>query len=460
MSANTVVQCTMTMLGHSTRIKAQLFEHQKAILRELEKRRYFAVFAEQGTSKTLPMLIHALRLYKAGAIRHALVVCPNSVKGSWSRDIQQFFSPLEQRLFEKFLTVTTYDLIWRRPELDREWDMMVLDESHFIKNRTSNRFRGQIKKVGGRRQRVTNGIQQISRRSKFRYIMTGTPIGNSRWEEIWAQFDFMNPDIFGPYSHFEKRYCIIGQYYRPVAYKNLDELKAIIAQHSIWIRKADCMDLPEKLPPERLTLELEERKLYKEMLQNYIAELDIEAKNPLARMVKLRQLCSGHIKDETGKVHKVKCAKPAALDEFLENWDKKLVIFAEFEESIADICRVLDKRQIQYVTLDGRQRDKQIWKRFQTEPDLQVIVCQYRSAATGIDLYAADTMLFYEPTLSSQTFEQACDRIHRAGQKEKCSYILFETAGTVEVKIWDALMRHRDFNETEFRDYIQSFKKE
>jgi len=436
-----------------------LFEHQKLILQELARRSYFAIFAEQGTSKTLPMLIHALRLFKAGAIRHALVVCPSSVRGSWSRDVQRFFSPLERRLFDRFLTVTTYDLIWRRPELDREWDMMVLDESHFIKNRTSNRYRGQIKKVDGKRRRVTNGIQQISRRSKFRYIMTGTPIGNSRWEEIWAQFDFMNPDIFGPYSHFEARYCILGQHFKPIEYRNVEELKAIIAQHSIWIRKSDCLDLPEKLPPERLTLELEERKLYKEMLANYIQELDIEAKNPLARLTKLRQMCSGHIRDESGTVHRLKCAKPAALDEFLENWEKKLVIFAEFEESIADICRVLDRRGIRYVTLDGRQKDKQIWKRFQEEPDLQVIVCQYRSAAAGIDLFAADTMLFYEPTLSSQTFEQACDRIHRPGQREKCSYILFETAGTVEVKIWNALMKHRDFNETELRAFVEEVRK-
>jgi Superfamily II DNA/RNA helicases, SNF2 family len=436
-----------------------LFAHQSTIIANAEERirrglPFYAIFAEQGTSKTLTMLVLALRLYKGGEIRHALVVCPNSVRGSWSRDIDRFFSPIERRLFDRFLTVTTYDLIWRRPELDRDWDMMILDESHFIKNRTSNRYFGQVKKVGDRRRHVTNGIKQISRQSKFRYILTGTPIGNSRWEEIWTQFNFLDPEIFGPYSHFEKRYCILGKYYKPVAYKNVDELKAIIAEHSIWIRKADCMDLPDKLPPERLTLELQEKKLYKEMLQNYIAELDIEAKNPLARMVKLRQMCSGHIKDDSGEVHRLKCEKPAALNEFLENWDKKLVIFAQFEQSIADIEKVLQKRKINYVTLDGRQKDKQIWKRFQTEQDVQVIVCQYQTAAAGIDLFAADTMIFYEPTLSSQTFEQACDRIHRAGQTQKCSYILFETAGTVEVKIWDALMRHRDFNETELYDFV------
>lgn len=442
-------------------MKRQLFAHQNTILSLLSENRYFAIFAEQGTSKTLPMLIHILNLFKSGLIRTALVICPNSVRGSWFRDIARFFNPLEQRLFDKVLTVTTYDLIWRRVELDQEWDLMCLDESHFIKNRSSNRYTGQVKLVQNpktgkqKRTRVANGIQQISRCSSYRYIMTGTPIGNSRWEEIWSQFNFLHPDILGKYSKFEDDYCVIGQFYKPIAYKNIDQLKAIIGQYSVRFLKADCLDLPDKLPPETLTLELKEKKLYKEMLQNYIADFDIEAKNPLSRMVKLRQLCSGHIRDEDGTVHRLKCDKISALDEFMESWEKKLVIFAQFEQSIEDICTLLKIRKIKFVTLDGRQKDKRIWQRFQSESDVRVIVCHYQTASAGIDLFAADTILFYEPTLSSQIFEQVCDRIHRSGQVEKCSYILFQIEGTVEVKIWNALMKHRDFNENELQVFIR-----
>ncbi|MEL7609522.1 MAG: DEAD/DEAH box helicase [Bacillota bacterium] len=436
------------------------YMHQNIALSHLRTNRCFALFMEQGTAKTRPVLMRILELYKSGGISSALVVCPKAVRGSWESDIAAFFNKLDQILLKRCLTITTYDLIWRRPELDRQWDLMVLDESHFIKNRNSNRYAGQMKTAVDpvtkkrRRRRVTRGIRDISRNALYRYILSGTPIGNSRWEEIWAQFDFLDPGILGKYADFEKRYCILDAYYKPCAYRHVDELKEIIAAHSYRITKAECLDLPEKLPPERYSLELLEKRQYKEMLKNYIEGLDIEAKNPLARMTKLRQICSGHIKDEQGTVHKLKAEKAAALNEFLENWDKKLVIFAEYRESIADIRHVLLKRGALHIVLDGDQKDKTIWRRFQEDPEIRVIVCQYRTASAGITLNAADTTLFYEPTLSSQAFEQACDRTHRAGQREKCSYILFETTGTVEVKIWSALLRHRDFSENELWSFV------
>lgn len=437
-----------------------MYAHQDTIYDKIATHDFYAVFAEQGTGKTLPMLKHILRLIQSGRIRNALIICPKAVRGSWDRDIDKFFNRLEQALLHKCLVVTTYDLIWRRPEYNRGWDLVCLDESHFIKNRTSCRYAGQFQTVEdsttGRKKRIhTAGIKHISLSARYRYIMTGTPIGNSHWEEIWAQFNFLSPEIFGKYSDFERRYCILNQFYKPWRYINVEELRDKILAHSFRITKVECLDLPEKLPPERFTVELREKTLYKEMLQNYIAELDIEAKNPLSRLTKLRQMCSGSVLDENGKPHRLDCDKPGILEEFLDNWEKKLVIFAEYKESIRDITKALGKKKVSYVVLDGAQKDKTIWRRFQEDPKIQVIICQYRTGSAGIDLFAADTILFYEPTLSSQTFEQAGDRIHRPGQKEKCSYILFETEGTVEAKIWNALMRHRDFDETELWQYVK-----
>lgn len=421
----------------------EYYQHQLKEIELLSSHSFFALFAEQGTGKTLPTLQHILNLIVSGKITTALIICPKSVMGSWERDIKKF-SSIYQRMLQKAVQIINYDLVWRRPEYLRSWGCVVLDESHFIKHRTSRR---------------SKFILKLGRLAKYRYILTGTPVGNSHWEELWSQFNFLDPAIFGKYSQFEKQYCILNQYYKPYRYIHVDDIRQQIAPYVFSVRKNECLDLPNKLPPERYGIELKEKKLYKEMLKNYIEELDIEAKNPLARLTKLRQMCSGFVPDENKSLHTLKCEKQSALNDFLENWNSKLVIFAEYKQSIKDIRAVLSKHKIKAVTLDGEQKDKNIWKNFQANPEIQVIVCQYRSAAQGIDLFAADTILFYEPTLSSQIFEQACDRIHRVGQTQKCSYILFETAGTIETKMWNSLQRHHDFDESELWNALKEVQK-
>ncbi|MDL2280352.1 DEAD/DEAH box helicase [Selenomonadales bacterium OttesenSCG-928-I06] len=414
-------------------------KHQEKAIERMGYNFFFALFMEQGTGKTLCALAHILKLLLSGEIKNCLVVCPKPVIQGWFNDIQ-LFKPFFRSILLKHMTIINYDMVWRREEFFKNWDCIILDESHYIKNRTSRRSKFLLK---------------CAKTAKYKYILTGTPIGNSHWEEIWSQYSFLHFSIFGKYSAFEKKYCVLNEYFKPCYYKNVDELKQIIYTHAYAVKKEDCLDLPDKLPPQRQYLELKEKAMYKQMLKNYIEELDLEAKNAVSRLVKLRQICSGHLKDADGKAHKIKCEKPTILKDFLENWNDKLVIFAEFKQSIKDIETVVKKLKRKYVVLDGNQKDKSIWQQFQNEKGIQVIICQYRTANAGINLYAASTIIFYEPTLSSQIFEQACDRIHRIGQKQKCSYILFETEKTVEKKIWDALMKHRDFNETEVMSLLK-----
>ena len=109
--------------------------------------------------------------------------------------------------------------------------------------------------------------------------------------------------------------------------------------------------------------------------------------------------------------------------------------------------------------MDGDQKDKNIWRQFQTDAKIRVIVCQYQTANAGIDLFASDTIIYYEPTTRSITLEQSRDRIHRSGQKNKCSYIHLLTTGTVEVDIYRALAGYQDFSEKLFTEYMNSYRK-
>ena len=436
----------------------QLARHQEIALSHMRINDSYALFMEQGTGKTVPALVRILELLESDQVENALVIAPKSTLGSWERDIE-LFEPDEQEVLNTKLTLINYAKVWRYDkngynEYDKKWDVIVLDESHFIKNRTSKRAKF---------------ILELSVDAKYRYILTGTPIGNGQLENIWSQYAFLKPyvsrkrvhsEIFGTYTEFQNKYCILNRYYKPQAYINVNELQDIIATHSYRVLKEDCLDLPDKLPDELVKVDQVERAKYKEMAEHStVLKYEILADNPLSKMLRLRQIASGFITDEDKNTHELKSEKLSILAELLESLGKKTVIYAEFKYSIKRISQLLDKMKIKYVVLDGDQKDKKIWRKFQSDDSIQVIVCQYQSGSTGIDLFASDTIIYYEPTIRSTILEQSRDRIHRRGQGKKCSYIHLLTKGTVEVSIYRALSNYQDFNEKLFTEYMGQFRK-
>ena len=449
----------------------KLYRHQEIALAYMRANNYYALYLEQGCGKTLPSLFRILDLLKSGDIEDALVVAPKSALGAWERDIE-LFNDLDREILIDGITLINYDKVWRGDKKSpyyKKWGCIILDEAHSIKNRTSRR---------------SKFLLEIATMSNYRYILTGTPISNGQLENIWALYCFMDPyiergrvysNIFkdhmesleskpyrGSYSEFLDRYCILNMYHKPSSYIHVKELQDIINEHSYRVKKVDCLDLPEKLPDEIIKVDQAEKSLYKKLAtESAILEYEILAENPLSRLVKLRQLCSGHIKLESGEILEVKNEKLSILEELLEGYedDKKIVIFAEFKYSIGKIAELLKKMKIKHVVLDGDQKDKTIWRKFQADKSIRVIVCQFQTASAGIDLFSSDTIIYYEPTLRSNTLEQSRDRIHRTGQKNKCSYIHLLTKGTVEVDIYRALAGYSDFSEALFTRYMEGYRR-
>lgn len=444
-----------------------LYRHQEIALSYFRSNNYFALFAEMGTGKTLVSLYRIAELLKRGSISNYLVVAPKSALGAWERDIEKFDS-LEREMLSNNGTLINYDRVWRNGFDNNTFDLIVLDEAHCIKNRTSNRSKAVLK---------------MATRAKYRYLLTGTPISNGQLENIWSLYCFLNPYMFrgriysnifkrhmeenangnymGSYREFRDRYCVLNRYFQPSSYINVKELQNIINEYSYRVKKVDCLDLPEKLPDEIIKVELKEKSIYKRLHDNSaLLEYEILAENPLSRMIKLRQLCSGHIKNEN-ELLEFKTEKLDVLKEIIEGFEdsKKFVIFADFKYSIKQISKLLKKLKIKFVVLDGNQKNKNIWREFQEKANIRGIVCQYQTASAGIDLFASDTMIFYEPTLRSQILEQARDRIHRSGQKNKCSYIHLLTKGTIEIDIYRALSGYSDFSEKLFNEYMNAYRR-
>mgnify|MGYP003292841808 CR=1 FL=1 len=439
----------------------KLYRHQEIALSYLRSNEYFALFMEQGTGKTIPTLCRLLELLRSGDIKDALVVAPKSALGAWDRDIE-LFDPDDQQILSDGITLINYDKVWRGDKKSpyyKAWGAIVLDEAHNIKNRSSKRSKFLLK---------------VATLSKYRYILTGTPISNGQLENIWSLYTFLDPylergyprsHIFGgSYKQFEDRYCILNMYHKPSSYIHVRELQDIINEHSYRVKKVDCLDLPDKLPDEIVKVNMigGARKYYKQIAtESAILDFDILAENPLTRLLHLRQIASGFISNESGEIIELNTDKLSALQDIIEGFpdDKKIVIFAEFKHSIKKISKLMDKMRIRYFTLDGDQKDKTIWRRFQNAPYTRIIICQYQTANSGIDLYASDTIIYYEPTLRSVVLEQSRDRIHRTGQVNKCSYIHLLTKGTVEIDIYRALSGYSDFSEKLFSEYMDGYRR-
>lgn len=437
----------------------RLYDHQEVALNLLRLNDGFALFMEQGTGKTFPVLFRLAELAASGRIGSALVVAPKAVCGSWEDKVSLLSDGQREALASIRFETVSYDLVWRRPEYaEAVWDAVVLDESHYVKSPSAKR---------------TKACQRLCSLASYRYILTGTPTSNGQLCNIWAQLSCIDPVVehgrvypacLGGDSYYKwiQRVAYLNQWRQPYRYRDVAELQETIGDWSYRITKDECLDLPEKMPDSVLRCELasKARKPYRQMARDSaIAEMDTLAGNPLTRALRLRQLASGFMDTDGGERVEYDSPKLRVLKEFLGDFEGKVAIFCDFRHSIDAVSGLLDGLGWGHVTLDGRQADKNVWRRFQAEDPVRAIVCQYQSGSAGIDLYAADTMVFFEPTLSSNLNEQAKDRIHRVGQTRACSYYYLLTDGTIERAIYAALGNYADFGEALFTKYLAEYTK-
>lgn len=441
----------------------RLYAHQETALALLRLNDGFALFMEQGTGKTFPVLFRLAELSASGRASSALVVAPKAVCASWEAKVGMLSEGQRDALSRLDMRIVSYDTMWRRKELyGGSWDVLVLDESHFVKSPSAKR---------------TKACLRVAAKARYRYILTGTPTSNGQLCNLWSQLAVVDPVVvecgngqrnvypacLGGDSYYKwlERAAYLNQWHKPYKYRNVSELQEVIGGLSYRITKEECLDLPEKLPDEVLHVGLppDAGRLYREMARSSAIEsLDTLAGNPLTRSLRLRQICSGFLETDSGERVELGCGKLAALGDLLSDFEGKVVVFCEFRRSIDAVARSLESHGRRTVVLDGRSSGDE-WVAFQEGPSVGAIVCQYQSGSAGIDLYAADTCVFFEPTLRSDLNEQAKDRIHRAGQTRPCSYYYLLADGTVERAIYSALLNYQDFGEALFTKYMQEYTK-
>ena len=121
----------------------------------------------------------------------------------------------------------------------------------------------------------------------------------------------------------------------------------------------------------------------------------------------------------------------------------KLIVFCFLKQVVADLKRAFPDA----VTVTGDDNDRQKQDsvdRFQNDPDVKVIILNYRSGGTGLTLTASSNVLFVEFPWTYADCCQAEDRAHRNGQKNAvtCTYLLGQD--TIDEYMYGLIERKKD----------------
>ncbi len=441
-------------------IRAAPFEHQRQAaafaLNCLQRGGGAALLMEMGTGKTLTSIGIVGRLRMEGMISRLLIVAPLSILGVWRDEFDKFagydycLTVLEGTAAKKVDTirhmtgrslqvlVINYESAWRMEKELAGWrpDMIICDEGHKIKTHNIA---------------ASKAMHRLGAKAKYRLLLTGTIITNKP-VDVFSQYKFCDPTVFGnSFYQFRNRYFDMVGFggYTPVMKRSM-ESEFMERLHSIAFRatKAECLDLPDFTDiVQRVDLEPQAMRIYRNLVRDSYAELaegTVTVTNVLTQLLRLSQLTGGFIGGDGDEgTTQVSEAKMEALGDLVDSAvadGRKIVVIARFVPEIHAIGKMLEKKGIRFAQVSGEIKDRsdQIVL-FQKDSEVPVFIGQISTAGLGITLTAATLMVFYSLDYSMSNYEQTRARIHRAGQKNECTYIHLVARGTVDEKVMKAL---------------------
>jgi SNF2 family DNA or RNA helicase len=300
-------------------------------------------------------------------------------------------------------------------------------------------------------------------RSKYRRIMTGTPITQSPMD-LWGQCLVLGKGVLGHSSYFSFRgeYSVIEPMFlgnrvikQVVGYKNLPKLNKVLQSFSSQLLKKDCLDLPPKIYEKKyVELTTEQARMYNTLRDEAILELedgrDITVTNILALLTKLHQISCGQLKVEENDYVSIENNRLPLLLELLEDYPGKAIIWCSYRQTLEDVYEALALAHGANVvaTYYGGtpERDRPgVISRFQDMGSpLRFIVANPQSMGRGHNLVQAQLVIYYSNSYNLEDRLQSEDRTHRIGQTGAVNYIDLVTKGTVDEKIIKALREKRN----------------
>ncbi|QSL66916.1 hypothetical protein MERGE_001303 [Pneumocystis wakefieldiae] len=198
---------------------------------------------------------------------------------------------------------------------------------------------------------------------------------------------------------------------------------------------AECIDRTFTVEQERFFFDEDVKK---EILGITIIEFPVEG--VLGRPL-LEKSCFGKLRMPAMSRFVTDSGKLAKLDELLASLKAgghRVLIYFQMTKMIDLMEEYLTYRQYKYLRLDGSSKindRRDMVNDWQTRPEIFVFLLSTRAGGLGINLTAADTVIFYDSDWNPSSDAQATDRAHRIGQMKQVTVYRFVTRGTIEERI-------------------------
>ena len=454
------------------KFKSKPFAHQSKALEMSWNKEVFAYFMEMGTGKSKVLIDNICMLYNAGKINGALIIAPKGVYKNWfdseipnhmpdyiekkiglwrtkpnDKDLKPLFetgAELHILIMNVEAFSTKNGLMFAHKFLSCHNALIGIDESTTIKNPNAKR---------------TKSILSLKPLSKFRRILTGSPVTKSPLD-LFSQCQFLDSWLLNQSSYyaFRTRYAVCRkinvsgrQVEIVVGYRNLGELSEKVKPFSYRVLKDDCLDLPPKTYTKRIIeLSDEQKKVYKTMKEKAIAFLNgkmVSTATVITQLMRLHQITCGHFTSDDGDVQEIKNNRIDQLMEILEEVEGKAVIWAHYRYDIKKIVEAISKKygENSVVTYYGDtstdDRQKAITKIQDKDSSVRFIVGTPQTGGYGITLTGASTMIYYSNGYDLEKRQQSEARIDRIGQEKPMTYIDIIAEGTVDDKIVQSLRK-------------------
>ena len=344
------------------------------------------------------------------------------------------------------------------------YDGLICDEAHWLANDDTLRV---------------ERIQALRGAAKWAVFGSGTPVSNML-PSLFSQYLILD----GGRSLGSSKEAFLAKYFVQENHKYVakdgaeDQIAQAVSRVTYFLQKKDALpDIPEKLfQVLYLPMQPIQADYYERVRKEAIAEIQTGRVSTTAmhtKLLRLLQICQGHVKDDSGKAIRFPSAKLLALEQMLTGQgdltDRKVIVWCRFLQDIDAVSRMLAKHKIKHLRFQGegmskKERDavKEAWN---SDPQWRVLVGSIH-IGIGVNLHARDctvwdkgawypdrcsTTIFYGLDYSVTKLEQSMDRTHRGDQVETCLYRFLlstldeagkepdEVRQPIDVKVYKAL---------------------